>query len=71
MSLLCAIFGHKQVSDNTSGGSEYATDVRGPVVDGIGRQHFDLYVPCPRCHERYLACRIHGHWITNLMETRI
>lgn len=50
------------------GGGEYAVDVRGPYVDGIKRQHFDLIAACPRCGERYLACKIHGHWITSLLE---
>lgn len=71
MSVVCWLFGHSQVrmfSDFSSmGGGEYATDVHGPREDGIHRQHFDLIAQCPRCGERYLACKIHGHWITDLL----
>lgn len=70
MSILCAIFGHRQVKPFKWGDcfGEYAVDVRGPVVDGIGRQHFTLIAACPRCGERYTACKIHGSWITRLIE---
>lgn len=73
MSIRCAIFGHAPAENFSErsglGGGDYATDVRGPYIDGIGRQHFTLIVACPRCGERYTACKIHGEWITKLMVT--
>lgn len=72
MSILCRIFGHSNVhgfSERSGmGGGDYATDVRGPYIDGIGRQHFELMASCPRCGESFLACKVHGNWISDRME---
>lgn len=58
MSLLCAVFGHKQ-NPRPSDGSGYITNITGGQVDGIGREHVQLYLRCPRCGDDYLAAMLH------------
>lgn len=73
MSILCALFGHRQVKDFQWGRrpvtGAYVVDIHGPLVDGVGRNHFSLFVLCPRCEERYLACKVHGELIAERIES--
>ncbi len=62
MSILCTLFGHRS-NEHVYSGGEYMHVRYGPVVDGIGREHFDLYAKCRRCGKEYRAGRIHGHQI--------
>ena len=57
MSILCAIFGHRDREDDYSGG-EYMNVIIG-AIDGIGRKHATLYATCPRCGNSYRAGMIH------------
>lgn len=57
MSILCAIFGHRDRENDYSGG-EYMNVITG-AIDGIGREHATLYATCPRCDNSYRAGMIH------------
>lgn len=58
MNLVCRLFGHKPPSESSTVGGEYGS-IRYSVVDGIGRQHAELYGECPRCGKEYRVMRTH------------
>lgn len=58
MSLLCKLFGHRQVPYAGHGG-DYGR-VSGGYSDGIGREHWHLSVECQRCGKTYHAGSFHG-----------
>jgi len=61
--ILCSIFGHKPPVYAKKGwfspGQEYAKVHKNITIDGIGRQHADVYSECPRCKESFKLCKIH------------
>jgi len=75
VSIICALFGHAPVKDHQWGRvpvtGSYPVRIDGPVIDGVRREHFSVWVDCPRCGQTYMACRIHGHAIADRMESRV
>ena len=72
--MLCAMFGHQPVKDFQWGRrpvtGSYPSRIVGPVVDGIGRNHFQVFVECPRCGAEYMGARVHGEDIAARLEPR-
>lgn len=68
MKFLCQWFGHKPPASFSQfagmGGGNYLK-AEGPIVDGVGREHYRLYGMCPRCGEDYQVAMIHGHQISH------
>ena len=56
--LICKLFGHKPPSYGHIG-EEYGELELG-TLDGIGRQHLNLFGNCPRCGERYLVMKAYA-----------
>jgi hypothetical protein len=56
--ILCDFFGHR-MGYGRMGGGDYG-DVIGGNVDGIGREHYKLFVRCCRCGVRFHAGSFHG-----------
>ncbi len=57
MSILCELFGHK-ISNKRPWNRYFIA--KGGAIDGIGRQHINLYCECDRCEERIKFGMIHG-----------
>ena len=55
---LCSIFGHKQPK-GYAGGLAYG-EPRGGYKDGIGREHWSVWVRCDRCDTRFPVVNFHG-----------
>jgi hypothetical protein len=66
--ILCTLFGHKSL-EGVYSGAEYMR-VLPTTIDGIGREHADLYARCPRCGCSYRAGRIHrpNEWRNKRLE---
>ena len=58
MSLICNLFGHRMGYGNW-GGADYGR-VLETGVDGIGSEHWRLYVNCCRCGAEFHAGSFHG-----------